>query len=224
MHPRWGDVAPPSFNLQRCTQCKRCTEECPFGTLDEDEKYTPKLNPARCRRCGICFGACPERIISFPTYSIDMISTMIKSVPIPDEFEESPRILIFACENDAYPALELAGLHHHAYSAYVRVIPVRCLGSINTVWIADAMARGYDGVLLLGCKPGEDSQCHYLRGSDLMTTRSENVKQKLQQLALEDERVRIEYVTLSDYPTIATRIDAFVARIQEIGLNPFKDA
>jgi quinone-modifying oxidoreductase subunit QmoB len=133
MHPRWGDIAPPSFNLQRCTQCKRCTEECPFGTLDEDEKYTPKLNPARCRRCGICFGACPERIISYPTYSIDMISSMIKSVPIPDEFEESPRILVFACENDAYPALELAGLHRQMYSHFVRIIPVRCLGSINTV-------------------------------------------------------------------------------------------
>ena len=223
VHPRWGDVAPPSFMLQRCTQCKRCTEECPFGTLDEDEKCTPKLNAARCRRCGICFGACPERIISFPNYSIDLISSLIKSVPIPDEFAESPRILVFVCENDAYPALELTGLHRQVYSPYVRIIPVRCLGSINIVWIADAMASGYDGVLLLGCKPGEDSQCHFLRGSDLMTTRSDNVKQKLQQLALEDDRVHIEYVTLADYASLPQRIDGFVERIQEIGLNPFKD-
>lgn len=223
LHPRWGDAAPPSFNLQRCTQCKRCTEECPFGTLDEDERCTPKLNPTRCRRCGICLGACPERIIAFPDYSIDLVSTLVKSVPIPDEFEESPRILVLACENDAYPALELAGLHRHRHSAYVRVIPVRCLGSVNVIWIADAMAMGYDGVLLLGCVPGEDTQCHYLRGSELMTTRSENVKQKLTQLALEDERVRIEYVAFTDYPTLGARIDAFVARIQEIGLNPFKD-
>ncbi len=224
MHPRWADVAPPSFMLQRCTQCKRCTEECPFGTLDEDEKYTPKLNPTRCRRCGICMGACPERIISFPDYSIDIISTMIKSVPIPDEFEESPRILVFACENDAYPALELAGLHRKAYSAYVRVIPVRCLGSVNIVWIADAMAMGYDGVLLLGCKPGDDTQCHFIRGSELMTTRSDNVKQKLKQLALEDERVCIEYVTIADFPKLPALIDGFVEQIVAIGLNPFKDA
>ncbi|MBN2191636.1 MAG: hydrogenase iron-sulfur subunit [Polyangiaceae bacterium] len=223
MHPRWGDVAPPTFNLQRCTQCKRCTEECPFGTLDEDERCTPKLNSTRCRRCGICLGACPERIISFPDYSIDIVSTLVKSVPIPDEFEESPRILVFACENDAYPALEMAGLHRHTYSAYVRVIPVRCLGSVNVIWIADAMAMGYDGVLLLGCKPGDDTQCHFMRGSDLMATRSENVKQKLTQLALEDERVRIEYVAITDFSTLGGRIDAFVERIQEIGLNPFKD-
>jgi quinone-modifying oxidoreductase, subunit QmoB len=224
MHPRWGDAGVPSFLLMRCTQCKRCTEECPFGTLDEDERCTPKLNPGRCRRCGICMGACPERIISFPEYSVDIVSSLIKSVPIPDEFEESPRILVLACENDAYPALEVACFHRLALSALVRVIPVRCLGAVNVVWIADAMAMGYDGVLLLGCKPGEDTQCHYLRGSDLMTTRSENVKQKLKQLALEDERVCIEYVTIADYRTIGSRIGAFVERIQEIGLNPFKDA
>jgi quinone-modifying oxidoreductase subunit QmoB len=65
VHPRVGDQSFPEFFLQRCTQCKRCTEECPFGTLDEDEKGTPKPNPTRCRRCGVCMGACPERIISF---------------------------------------------------------------------------------------------------------------------------------------------------------------
>ena len=54
VHPRWEDRSYPDFALQRCTQCKRCTEECPFGTLNEDEKGTPQLNITRCRRCGIC--------------------------------------------------------------------------------------------------------------------------------------------------------------------------
>lgn len=224
MHPRWGDISPPTFNLQRCTQCKRCTEECPFGTLDEDEKCTPKLNPSRCRRCGICMGACPERIVSYADYSVDQVVRMIKAIEVPDEFEEKPRILMLLCENDAYPALELAGFHRLRWSSYVRAIPVRCLGAVNVVWISDALARGFDGVLLLGCKPGEHTQCHYTRGSDLLATRSENVKQKLKQLALEDQRVRVEHVALSDYRTLPALIDAFAQEVQDLGPNPFKDS
>ena len=45
VHPRSGDMTFPDFFFQRCTQCKRCTEECPFGALDDDEKGTPKPNP-----------------------------------------------------------------------------------------------------------------------------------------------------------------------------------
>jgi quinone-modifying oxidoreductase subunit QmoB len=70
VHPRAGDTGYPDFFLQRCTDCKRCTEECPFGTLNEDEKGTPEFFPLRCRRCGICMGACPERIINFQDYSV----------------------------------------------------------------------------------------------------------------------------------------------------------
>jgi quinone-modifying oxidoreductase subunit QmoB len=31
VHPRAGDLSYPDFFMQKCTQCKRCTEECPFG-------------------------------------------------------------------------------------------------------------------------------------------------------------------------------------------------
>jgi len=222
VHPRWGDMSFPDFFLQRCTQCKRCTEECPFGTLNEDVKGTPQLNVTRCRRCGICMGACPERIISFKDYSVDIVSSMIKAVEIPDEFEEKPRLLGFLCENDAYPALDTAGMRRIRHSAFIRFIPVRCLGSVNTVWIADALSRGFDGILLVGCRSGDDYQCHFIRGSELMETRSSNIQEKLKQLALEEERVRLEQLSIADFDRLPEIIDEFAAQIDEIGMNPFK--
>ncbi len=175
VHPRSGDQTYPDFFFQRCTQCKRCTEECPFGALDDDEKGTPLPNPTRCRRCGTCMGACPERIIGFADYNVDMIGSMVKCIEVPDDDEDKLRVAVFVCENDAYPAIDMSGMHRNKMNALVRFIPVRCLGSVNMVWIKDAMSSGMDGVLLLGCRYGDDYQCHFVKGSEIASKRMENI-------------------------------------------------
>lgn len=223
VHPRSGDTSYPDFFLQRCTQCKRCTEECPFGTLDEDTKGTPRPNPNRCRRCGICMGACPERIISFKNYSPQIISSMIKALEIPESDEEKPRVLAFLCENDAYPSLDIISEKRIQYSPFIRIIPVRCLGSVNIIWIADALSMGYDGIILIGCKYGEDYQCHFIRGSELANKRMENVQEKLKQLALEPERVGFYTLSIDEYDKIPAIFNSFVDEIVKIGPNPYKD-
>ncbi len=225
VHPRSGDMTFPDFFFQRCTQCKRCTEECPFGALDDDEKGTPKPNPTRCRRCGTCMGACPERIINFADYSIDSIGSMVKAIGVPseDDYDEPPlRVLGLVCENDAYPALDIVGLNRMTYSADVRIIPVRCLGSVNVIWIKDALAQGMDGVFLLGCKHGDDYQCHFVKGSELADIRMKKIGDALSSLALEEERVAQFEVAIDDYDKIPQIIDDFVASIEEMGPNPFK--
>jgi quinone-modifying oxidoreductase subunit QmoB len=223
VHPRAGDLSFPEINLQRCTQCKRCTDECPFGALNEDEKGNPITQPTRCRRCGVCMGACPERIISFQNYSVDMIGSMIKEVEIPEEDEEKPRVLVLACENDAYPALDMAGAKGLKYSSYIRVVPLRCLGSMNLVWIADALSSGYDGVLLLGCRHGDDYQCHFIQGSQLAGIRMSKISETLTRLSLESERIRVEEVGITDWDRAPKIINEFMETIDRVGPNPFKD-
>jgi quinone-modifying oxidoreductase subunit QmoB len=222
VHPRAGDLTYPEFAMQRCTQCKRCTVECPFGAINEDEEANPLPNPTRCRRCGVCMGACPERIISFKNYSVPIIGDMIKSIHVPEEDEEKPRILVLACENDAYPALDMAGLHRMTYNAWIRVIPMRCLGSMNLVWIADTLSKGIDGVLLLACKHGDDYQCHFIKGSELSQIRLSKVSETLDRLALESERVRYENISIIDYERLPALLDEFAEQIDEVGPNPFK--
>ncbi|KPL25410.1 MAG: hypothetical protein AMS23_04980 [Bacteroides sp. SM1_62] len=147
---------------------------------------------------------------------------MIKSIPIPDEFEEKPRILAFICENDAYPAFDLAAQHRLRISPFVRIIPVRCIGSINRIWLSDALSQGYDGILQIGCKPGEDYQCHFITGSELMETRSENIQETLQTMMLEPERIQTVFLEIDEYPRIPEIIDEYLETIEDIGPNPFK--
>ncbi|MFC2047395.1 hydrogenase iron-sulfur subunit, partial [Chloroflexota bacterium] len=223
VHPRAWDQTYPDLFMQRCTQCKRCTEECPFGVYDEDEKFNPLPNPTRCRRCAICMGSCPERIISFKDYSVDIVGSMIKAIDVPDEFEEKPRVVAFLCENDAYPALDIAGINRLAYNPYVRVIPVRCLGSLNIVWIADALSKGIDGLLMIGCKYGDDYQCHFIKGSELANYRMEKVQETLTRLVLESERIQMHQLSISEYDKLPQIFDDFLKKMEEIGPNPYKD-
>ncbi len=222
LHPRVGDTSYVDIFLQKCTQCKRCTEECPFGAINEDEKANPLYNPTRCRRCAICLGACPERIMSFKNYSVDMIGTMLKNIEVPEEEEEKPRAIVFACENDAYPALDMAGINRLKYSPFIRVIPLRCAGSMNLVWVADALSKGIDGVLIMGCQYGDDYQCHMATGSHLASIRLSKVAETLDRLKLESGRVKMEQVSISEYYKIPQIIDGFMEKLEEFGPNPYK--
>jgi quinone-modifying oxidoreductase subunit QmoB len=228
VHPRaWDETFPDPF-MQRCTQCKRCTEECPFGAIEEDEKGTPFYKINRCRRCGTCMGACPERIVSFKDYNVDLIGSMIKSLDIPemeDEDEEDApfRVVGLVCENDAYPALDAAAIHKLKLNNKIRFIPLRCMGSFNMVWVTDALSRGVDGLILLGCKHGDDYQCHFAKGSELCAYRLTKLSETLDKLGLESDRVLMYELAISEYDRLPDLLNDFVARVKEIGPNPFKE-
>ena len=221
-HPRSGDLSFPKVRYDGCTQCKRCIVECPFGAIDEDENRYPLFNESRCRRCGTCMGACPVRVISFEGYSIDTVGQQIKSVEVPDESENKPRILVLACENDAAPAFDMAGMNRLATSAFARIIPVRCLGSVNAIWVTDALNHGFDGVMLMGCRSGEDYQCHFVRGSEMAQDRMSKIDDTLRQLDLEPERVATHEVAITDVHRAPALIDEMVRTIERIGPSPLK--
>jgi quinone-modifying oxidoreductase subunit QmoB len=220
VHPRAWDQTYPEVNLQKCTSCKRCTEECPFGAIEEDEKGTPYHKMSRCRRCGTCLGSCPERVINFKDFSIGMISSMFKGLDVPDE---GLRLIGMVCENDAYPALDAAAINRSKWSSAIRFVPVRCLGNLNLAWIADALSRGVDGMILIGCKFGENYQCHFVRGSELADERLGKLQETLGRLQLEPERVELVQISIQDYDKLPQILADYVEKMEGFEQNPFKE-
>jgi quinone-modifying oxidoreductase subunit QmoB len=93
---------------------------------------------------------------------------------------------------------------------------------MNIVWIADALSRGIDGVLLVGCKYGDDYQCHFAKGSELADRRLANVKETLQRLQLESERLSLTQLAINESDKLPELINGFIQQLRELGPNPYK--
>ena len=93
---------------------------------------------------------------------------------------------------------------------------------MNVIWIKDALSQGMDGVFLLGCKHGDDYQCHFMKGSELAEIRVKKIGDALTSLALEEERVAMFQVAIDEYDKLPGIINKFAEEIEAIGPNPFK--
>ena len=196
-----------------CRMMRKCGVKCPVVMLTGHDTDADTI-------LGLDSGAI-ERL-TFDNYSIDTVGQQIKAVDVPDEFEEKPRILVFACENDTAPAIDMLAMERIRLSPYVRIIPLRCLGGVNLVWVSDALSRGFDGVMFMGCQYGDDYQCHFVKGSERANVRLSKVEETLSRLMLEPERVRQYEVSMNDYRQVAEMIERFAADIDDYGPNPFK--
>jgi quinone-modifying oxidoreductase subunit QmoB len=223
VHPRSGDLTYPEIVTRHCTQCWRCTQECPFGAIEIDAATrTPRVNPNRCRRCGTCMGACPVQVISFADYSVDILTAMVRAAALPEGDGAAPRILVLACENDAYPALDMAGINRGILPASVRIVPVRCLGSVNRALVAEAVIHGYDAVALMGCRSGEDYQCHFIHGSEVLQTRMANIREVMDRMALDADRVQFHEVMISEADRIPEMLNGLLGKARKLGTSPLR--
>jgi len=129
-----------------------------------------------------------------------------------DSFE--PKIVFFCCNWCSYAGADLAGTSRMQYSPNIRVIRVMCSGRVNPLFVIKALSIGADGVLVLGCHPGD---CHYIEGNYKTMRRIPLLKKMLKQLGIDEERVRLEWVSASEGAKFAEVADGFTQSIRELG-------
>lgn len=78
------------------------------------------------------------------------------------DLKPKPKIIGFLCNWCAYAGADLAGVSRLQYLPNLGVIRVMCSGRIGPVVLLQAFMAEIDGVLVLGCHPGD---CHYQTGN-----------------------------------------------------------
>jgi F420-non-reducing hydrogenase iron-sulfur subunit len=131
------------------------------------------------------------------------------------EFE--PKIIGFLCNWCSYAASDLAGISRIQLPPTLRIIRVMCTGSIDPQLIFEAYEQGLDGVIVLGCHPGD---CHYLVGNYHAENKMKMIKKLLAKTDIEPERLHFEWVSAAEGPKFAEVIKSFTNQIVSLGPNP----
>jgi len=125
-----------------------------------------------------------------------------------------PRIVAFFCNWCTYTAADLAGVSRLKYAPNVRVIRLMCSGRVDPQFVLDALARGADGVLIGGCHLGD---CHYVEGNYKTMRRFQMLKRMLTDMGIEDQRVRLEWISASEGERVKTVINEMVEQVKALG-------
>jgi len=130
-----------------------------------------------------------------------------------------PRIVGFLCNWCSYTGADLAGTSRVKYAPNVRAIRVMCTARIDPTFVVKALAEGADGVLICGCHPGD---CHYVEGNYKAMRRFAALKRLLRSLGIEEERVRLEWVSASEGVRFAEIVDDMTEKTRRLGPSRVK--
>jgi len=125
-----------------------------------------------------------------------------------------PKIIAFLCNWCSYRGADLAGTSRMKCAPNVRPIRVMCSGRVEPEFVLKAFDAGADGVLVLGCHPGD---CHYLEGNYKTMRRMALLKNMLSQLGIEDERLRLEWVSASEGGRFVAITDEMTEQVRKLG-------
>jgi coenzyme F420-reducing hydrogenase delta subunit len=130
-----------------------------------------------------------------------------------------PKIVAFCCHYCAYSSADLAGSMRIQYPPNVRIIRTPCTGRLETEYFMKAFENGADGVLIAGCLEGG---CHFVEGNLRAKRRVNYIKQMLEEVGMEKERLRMVNVSAAMARPLADNIIDMVETVRKLGPSPIR--
>ena len=125
-----------------------------------------------------------------------------------------PKIVSFLCNWCSYAGADLAGTSRMKYPHNIRIIRVPCSGRVDPLFVVKAFLDGADGVMVLGCHPGD---CHYQQGNYYAQRRYSIMHKLLDFIGVEYERLFVDWVSASEGKRFANVVITFTQKIRELG-------
>jgi F420-non-reducing hydrogenase iron-sulfur subunit len=129
-----------------------------------------------------------------------------------DHFE--PKIVSFLCNWCSYAGADLAGTSRIEYPQNVRIIRVPCSGRVDPLFVVKALIDGADGVMVLGCHPGD---CHYQQGNYYAQRRYAVMHRLLEFIGIESDRLFVDWVSASEGKKFSDVVTNFTVNVRELG-------
>ena len=130
-----------------------------------------------------------------------------------------PRIVTFCCNWCSYAGADGAGVARLQMPTNFRIIRTMCSARVDPEWVLRAFSKGADGVMILGCHPGD---CHYIGGNYRARRRIALLRMVLEQYGFDPKRLKLEWVSASEGEKFQTTVVNFVETIKELGPTPLK--
>jgi F420-non-reducing hydrogenase iron-sulfur subunit len=126
---------------------------------------------------------------------------------------KKPAIIAFLCNWCAYDGADAAGRARLKIPNGVREIRVMCSGQVDPGIILKAFETGADGILVLGCQPGD---CHYKNGNHHALKRTTLLHAVLASTPIHPKRLRLDWVSAGEGDRYARVVNEMVATIQRL--------
>jgi len=118
------------------------------------------------------------------------------------------------CNWCSYAGADAAGSARKTYPPNISVIRVMCTGRIDPQFVLKAFQSGADGVLILGCHPGD---CHYKEGNYKALRRFHLLRRMLGQLGIDEGRFRLDWVSASEADKFVATVHDMVKTVKALG-------
>jgi coenzyme F420-reducing hydrogenase delta subunit len=128
-------------------------------------------------------------------------------------------IVAFCCRYCAYAAADLAGVLRLRYPPELRIIQIPCTGRLDTLEVLRTLEHGADAVMVAGCLEGD---CHFHKGNIEARTRVTRIKEILNEIGLEPERVEMFNMSSAMGHQFAEAATAFTEQITALGPSPLR--